>query len=167
MICHHIATYLCNVKMIADELATAGRPVDPGAMNASIFNNLGHDYFEVVAAMTILEGGPLSFTSLTNILTTHEIRLNHARMVELAPATSNQSLIEVNLTSVAGRGGFEGRRGGCGNSIGVFGGGRGGGSGNYESAQQKRQDPCPICTLHDHSPYKCPFKMQTTTTVSH
>lgn len=35
-----VTVYQQQMKLIADELAAAGRPVDPGALNVSIFNNL-------------------------------------------------------------------------------------------------------------------------------
>lgn len=64
--------------MIADELAAARRPIDVGALNASIFNNLIPDYSEIIAAMAVREGGPIGFTTLSNMLVSHEVRLNHA-----------------------------------------------------------------------------------------
>lgn len=52
-----MTSYLQQMKMLADELAAAGHPIDIGAFNASIFNNLGHEYSDIVAALTI-RGGP-------------------------------------------------------------------------------------------------------------
>lgn len=36
--------------MISEELAAAGRSVHPSALNASVFNNLGPEFFEVISA---------------------------------------------------------------------------------------------------------------------
>lgn len=50
--------------MISDELTIVGRPIDTRAFNALVFNNLIPNYSNIVEAMVIRGGGPLSFAEL-------------------------------------------------------------------------------------------------------
>lgn len=54
------------MKMISKKLVTVGRLVDTEDFNASIFNNLGLDYSDIVAIMAIQSGGPMSFAELSS-----------------------------------------------------------------------------------------------------
>lgn len=52
--------------MPANELAETSHPVDLGALNASIFNNLGPEYSDIATVIAIRSGGPLGFAKLSN-----------------------------------------------------------------------------------------------------
>lgn len=97
-----VAVYLQRVKLIADELAAARRPLDPGAFNASIFNNLGLDFSEVVSTLAVRGGGLVSFSELTNIIISHEMRLPYNKMIEVGGASTNVDGVEANLTHFSG-----------------------------------------------------------------
>ncbi|XP_008238542.1 PREDICTED: uncharacterized protein LOC103337169 [Prunus mume] len=69
-----IATYLQKAKLIADQLAAAGKPLDTNEFNAIIFRNLGSDYSDMVTAMST-RLSPISYSELHSLLVSHEIRL--------------------------------------------------------------------------------------------
>lgn len=48
-----VATYLHQCKVLSDELAAASKTLDTELFNAIIFNNIGPEYLEVVAAFSI------------------------------------------------------------------------------------------------------------------
>lgn len=81
-----VAVYLQQVKLLADELATADRPVHPSTHNVSIFNYLGVDFSNMVLALAMHGGGPISFAELSSALINHEIQLNHNWAVDLSSA---------------------------------------------------------------------------------
>ncbi|ONI13044.1 hypothetical protein PRUPE_4G199600 [Prunus persica] len=69
-----VATYLQKAKLIADQLAAAGKPLDNNEFNAIIFRNLGSDYSDMVTAMST-RLSPISYSELNSPLVSHEFRL--------------------------------------------------------------------------------------------
>ncbi|BFG31253.1 hypothetical protein CerSpe_175270 [Prunus speciosa] len=69
-----VATYLQKAKLLADQLAAAGKPLDANQFNAIIFRNLGSDYSDMVTAMST-RLSPISYSELHSLLVSHEIRL--------------------------------------------------------------------------------------------
>lgn len=86
------------MKLIVDEPKAAGRALDLGTVNVVIYINLGPDYSEIVEAMSIWGGGPISFTELSNVLIDHETRINHTNAADLTLASTNPNL-EANYTA--------------------------------------------------------------------
>lgn len=74
---------------LADELVVARQPLYLGALNASIFNNLGPNYLEIVSALVVSGGALVSFPKLTNILESHETRFAHGKMIEIGTSSSS------------------------------------------------------------------------------
>ncbi|XP_020412864.1 uncharacterized protein LOC109947331 [Prunus persica] len=69
-----VATYFQKAKLIADQLAATGKPLDTNEFNAIIFHNLGSDYSDMVTAMST-KLSPISYSELHSLLVSHEIRL--------------------------------------------------------------------------------------------
>lgn len=79
-----VTQYLQQVMLIVGELAAVKITVHPSTLNASIFNNLGPEFFEVVSTLVVHGGDPFSFAKLSSTLTSHKTRLNHNKSMELA-----------------------------------------------------------------------------------
>lgn len=99
-----VTEYLRQIKMISDELQASGKGLDQATINAFVFNNLGEDYSEIVAALTVSKE-PLSSSELTNALVGHEIRLGNRHHVDITQPK------EANLTSYRGGRGRSSSRG--------------------------------------------------------
>ncbi|KAK3019632.1 hypothetical protein RJ639_004994 [Escallonia herrerae] len=69
-----VATYLQEMKYLADQLGAAGKLLSPAEFNAIIFNNLGSDFYPAVAALSS-RPTPVSYPELLSFLTSEEIRL--------------------------------------------------------------------------------------------
>lgn len=97
-----VTQYLQQVKLIAEELPAARRSVHTSALNSLIYKNLGLEFSEVVSALAVRGGNPLSFAELSSALTNHETHLNHSKSVELMTAISKKP--EANLMPFSGGG---------------------------------------------------------------
>ncbi|XP_021829321.1 uncharacterized protein LOC110769611, partial [Prunus avium] len=83
-----VATYLQKAKLLADQLAVAGKPLDANEFNAIIFRNLGNDYSDMVTAMST-KLSPISYSELHSLLVSHEIRLQeHATHSTILPSAN-------------------------------------------------------------------------------
>lgn len=69
--------------MFADELMVVRHFIKIGAFNASVFNNLGHEYSNIMVALAIHGGLPLGFVELSSYLLSHETRLNYNNTFEI------------------------------------------------------------------------------------
>ncbi|KAK2995738.1 hypothetical protein RJ640_027098 [Escallonia rubra] len=69
-----VATYLQELKYLADQLGDAGKLLSPPEFNAIVFNNIGSDVYPAIAA---LSSRPtlVSYPELLSVLTSEEIRL--------------------------------------------------------------------------------------------
>lgn len=148
--------YHRQAKMIVDELAASRNPMPIHMFNATVFANLGEEYNEIVSACS-LKASVISFLELLGILANHEARvqMRNPSPTNIAATLVHALSIMVNQTGVSdehrgfssgGRSGFRGRSDRGRN-----------GRGSY---QQQRRDPCPVCGLMGHSPYKCPRRHQ-------
>lgn len=75
-----MAQFLKEVKMIADALASAGKPLDPEELNSNFFLQLGADYHPVVAGLNY-RPNPVSFSELSGHVLAHEQLLQSAKPV--------------------------------------------------------------------------------------
>lgn len=146
-----VIPYLRQVRLIVDKLAAARTILEKGTVNAAIFNNIGPEFSEVVAALSTREDSP-SFVTVSNTLINHEIR---ARQI----AAANLTTASAQYTTAAYKGGNKNRqqnRGSGGRNYSVAGAGTS--TGKPQRSCTYRRDPYPICESPEHDPYKCPFK---------
>lgn len=96
-----ITEYFRQFKMIVDELGAAEKGLDLATINAIIFNNLGPEFSDIVAALSVRKE-PLSLPELTNAFLGHEIRIGNKQSIDLQAAE--------NMTMAKGGGrGYGGR----------------------------------------------------------
>ncbi|XP_015165843.1 uncharacterized protein [Solanum tuberosum] len=71
-----VATYLQEIRSIANAFKVTGSPVDNDELAVKILSGLGHEYREITAAIRARETA-LSFEELFQKLTDHELFLKH------------------------------------------------------------------------------------------
>lgn len=124
-----VAQYLEQIKLFLEELVTTGQPVHLPALNTSVFNNLRLEFSEVVSALAVRGGDPLSFAELTS----HKTRFanqwkscqRYLRWMSITLPTLAK--VAAAVVEAVDRG-----------------------------AQRTLVDPCPICGSNKHNPYQCP-----------
>lgn len=142
-----VTAYLRQVWLIVDELAPAGTILDKGTINTAIFNDMGAEFSETIAALANQETSS-SFGFVTHALVSHEIWLNQANFVNLeSPVAYYTSYDE------GAKGRNQSYKGGSGKAqIGFT-----KSPATGKSGKGFRREPCPICAASDHGPYKCPY----------
>jgi len=69
-----VSKFLRRSKLIAEELAAAGAPVDSRVFNAAVFTNLQPNFSQAVMALVVRQA-PVPLDELVEIMTSHELRL--------------------------------------------------------------------------------------------
>ncbi|KAM0032842.1 hypothetical protein Hdeb2414_s0016g00479421 [Helianthus debilis subsp. tardiflorus] len=104
-----VAEYLREMKLIADELALAQKPVDEDDLIVHIITHLGEDYKQVAAAVKMRDTS-ISFSDLFEKLVDHERSLLEAQPAPtLTTVNSMQRRPSFSRTTPDGRGSFEPR----------------------------------------------------------
>nr|CAD40946.1 OSJNBa0027G07.12 [Oryza sativa Japonica Group] len=141
-----ITEYFGKMKVLSDDIAATGKPLDEEDLIAYILNGLDGDYDSVVSAIG-MKSEPISVMEVYSQLLNFENRLQ-----------LKQEGIAAAHAASRGRGGFIPRSGGNGGGSGGSGRGRsappanngGRGRGNMprgRGQQQQRTDPRPICQV--------------------
>ena len=71
-----VSQYLQKAKSLADELASAGRPLSNAEFNAIIYRNLGPDFHSIITALN-QRPSPVTFQELHGQLVAHEILIHN------------------------------------------------------------------------------------------
>lgn len=149
------SSYLRRAKLLADELKAVGVSILTRIFNATIFSNLVGEYSEVVTALFV-KWSPMEFDELVKVLSSHEIRLRMSSSVVIAAnhteATSpdfdsignRKASWPTHDLHPSGSRDFKGAREHGGRQ------GRGG----------EHRDPCSVCGVYGHNPYKCNYRVQ-------
>ncbi|WVZ64106.1 hypothetical protein U9M48_013673 [Paspalum notatum var. saurae] len=139
-----ISEYYAKMKALADEMATAGKPLEDEELVAYILNGLDADFNPIVSAL-VARVEPITLGELYSQLLSFETR------IDLQQGGSNSS---VNAANRGGRGGASGRgqwRGRGNNSRGRSAGhGRGNQQRSYSGGQQRinnSTDTRPLCQV--------------------
>jgi hypothetical protein len=146
-----VVEYIAKMKVLADDMASAGKKFDDEELCSYILVGLDFKYNSFVSSIAA-RVEPISFSELYSQLLAFENRL------ELQGDGHSQSSVNA---ATRGRGGFQrGRSGrgfpghpsspGCQSS-----GGRGRGSGDSSNKPQNKFPPCQICGKQNHSVFKC------------
>ncbi|CAA0812737.1 Unknown protein [Striga hermonthica] len=150
--------YLNKMKMLADDMTSAGKRIDDEELVSYILAGLDYDYNPVVSAV-VARAEPITMSELYTQLTTFEYRNDMLQ--------TNQAMANV-ATRGGGRGGgrgnFRGGRGGPPNA-----GGRAPGRGNGAGGRQNRggynnndnrptKPKCQVCGVGGHTALDCWYR---------
>lgn len=144
------AVYFSKMKALADDLASAGKPVDDESLVSYILAGLDIDYNPLVSTV-VGRSDPISLSDLYSQMVSYDNRMDHL-----------QGGGQIQSSANAASRGSGNPRGGNNNFRGRGNGGRGRGNGGRGGGQQGPRPVCQLCGKTGHTVIKCWYRFDQT-----